>query len=60
MSDVSRTTVWCSSVGAFRIFGKGVKLAKLGIVEDVLGYFMLCILIKVYLVGQSFIVRMLL
>ena len=51
MSDGSRTTVWCSSVGAFRIFGKGVKLAKLGIVEDVLGYFMLCILIKVYLVG---------
>ena len=54
MSDGSRMTVLCSSVIAFRIFGEGVKLAKLGIVEDVLGYFMLCILIKVYLVGQSF------
>ena len=60
MSDGSRTTVWCSSVNAFRIFGEDVKLAKLGIVEDVLGYIILCILIKVYLVGQSFIVRMLL
>ena len=60
MSDGSRTIVWCSSVSAFRIFGKGVNMPKLGIVEDVLGYFMLCILIKVYLVGQSFIVRMLL
>ena len=36
MSDGSRTTVWCTSVSAFRIFGEGVKLAKLGIVEDVL------------------------
>ena len=60
MSDGSRTTVWCSSVIAFRIFGKDVKLAKLGIVENVLGYFILSILIKVYLVGQSFIVRMML
>ena len=59
MSDGSRTTLWCSSASAFRIFGKDVKLAKAGIVEDVLGYFMLCILIKVYLVRQSFIVRML-
>ena len=60
MSDGSRTTVWCSSDIAFRISGEGVKLAKLGIVEDVLGYFMLCILMKVYLVGQSFTVRILL
>ena len=60
MSDGSGTTVWCNSVSAFRIFGKGVKLANLGIVEHVLGYFMLCILMTVYLVGQSFIVRMLL
>ena len=58
LTEVER--VWCSSVSAFRIFGKGVNMPKLGIVEDVLGYFMLCILIKVYLVGQSFIVRMLL
>ena len=60
MSDGSGTTVWCNSVSAFRIFGKGVKLANLGIVEHVLGYFMLCILINVYVVGQSFMVRMLL
>ena len=60
MSDGSRTTVWCSSVSSFHIFGEGVKLAKLGMVEDVLGYFMLCILIKVYLLGQSVKVRMLL
>ena len=58
LTEVER--VWCSSVSAFHIFGKGVKLVKLGMVEDVLGYFMLCILIKVYLVGQSFVVRMLL
>ena len=50
MSDGSGTTVWCSSVSAFRIFGKDVKLAKLGIVENVLCYFMLCVLIQVYLV----------
>ena len=60
MSDGSRTTVWCSSISAFRIFGEGVNLAKLGKVEDVLSYLMFCILMTVYLVGQSFIVRMLL
>ena len=60
MSDGSGTTVWSSSVSAFRIFGEDVKLAKLEIVENVLGYFILSILIKVYLVGQSFIVRMML
>ena len=51
MTDGSGMTVWCSSVTAFRIFRKNVKLAKLEIVENVLGYFMLCTLIKVYLVG---------
>ena len=39
MSDGCGMTVLCSSVSAFRIFGKDVKLAKLGIVENVLGYF---------------------
>ena len=53
MSDGSRMTVWCSSVSAFRIFGEGVKLAKFGIVEDVLGYCMLCILIKKSLFSWS-------
>ena len=51
MSDGSGMTVGCSSVSTFRIFHKDVKFVKRGIVYNVLGYFMLYMLIKVYLVS---------
>ena len=44
-------TVLCSSVSNFRIFDDNVICGGRGMADNVLGYFMLYILTKVYLAG---------
>ena len=51
MSDGSGMTVLCGPVSKFRIFHKDVKFVKRAFVDNVLGHFILYVLMKLYSFG---------